>query len=99
MIAQAGYVCYSMDLPGHGSSPGVRGYVEEPSHLTEDGLQMATHIHVNICTYNIINNNNNNNQPTHLVLLFFFSIVSSHLRAPVLFKKKKKKRQSTQLNL
>lgn len=45
MLAAAGHVCYSLDFPGHGASPGVRGLVREPAHLTDDGLVITKFAH------------------------------------------------------
>ena len=42
LLAARGYRVSAMDLPGHGESPGLRGYIESADALVVDGIRAAT---------------------------------------------------------
>lgn len=42
-LAQADYAVIAVDMPGHGKSPGLRGYLESADTVTADGISIATH--------------------------------------------------------
>lgn len=41
LLASKGFACYGLDLPGHGKSPGTRGYLTGVADLIEDGVAVA----------------------------------------------------------
>jgi alpha-beta hydrolase superfamily lysophospholipase len=43
LLANSGFVVYALDLPGHGMSPGIRGYLTGVKDLIEDGVAVAKH--------------------------------------------------------
>ena len=43
LLASNGYTVYSLDLPGHGMSPGIRGYLTGVGDLIKDGVAVAEH--------------------------------------------------------
>jgi acylglycerol lipase len=43
LLAENGYTVIAADLPGHGRSPGTRGYLSSASVLIEDGVAIAKH--------------------------------------------------------
>jgi caffeoylshikimate esterase len=42
-LAQADYSVIAVDMPGHGKSPGLRGYLERSDTVTADGITIATY--------------------------------------------------------
>lgn len=40
-LAEEGYAVVSIDFPGHGRSPGTRGFIESAETLVEDGAAMV----------------------------------------------------------
>lgn len=43
LMANNGFLVYALDLPGHGMSPGARGYLTGVSDLIEGGVALAKH--------------------------------------------------------
>ncbi|KAL7479605.1 hypothetical protein ACHAW6_005356, partial [Cyclotella cf. meneghiniana] len=43
LLAKNGFTVYALDLPGHGLSPGTRGYLTGVNDLIEDGVAVARH--------------------------------------------------------
>ncbi|KAL3784033.1 hypothetical protein HJC23_006319 [Cyclotella cryptica] len=43
LLAKNGFAVYALDLPGHGLSPGTRGYLTGVDDLIEDGVAVAKH--------------------------------------------------------
>lgn len=41
LLVTNGYVVYGPDFPGHGSSPGLRGYISSADDLVKDGVNFA----------------------------------------------------------
>ncbi|GKY96143.1 hypothetical protein MPSEU_000574300 [Mayamaea pseudoterrestris] len=41
MLAAAGYIIIAADLPGHGKSSGLRGYLAPPDELVQTGIDIA----------------------------------------------------------
>jgi alpha-beta hydrolase superfamily lysophospholipase len=41
LLAAAGHIVYALDFPGHGESPGTRGLIRAPQHLTADAVALA----------------------------------------------------------
>jgi acylglycerol lipase len=40
-LAEANYAVIAVDLPGHGKSPGIRGYLESAERVISDGIEIA----------------------------------------------------------
>lgn len=43
LLASNGFIVVAADLPGHGASPGMRGYLDGADHLIRCGLAVAEH--------------------------------------------------------
>ena len=43
LLAANGYAVMAADMPGHGASPGMRGYLPSPDVLIRDGIAIAEH--------------------------------------------------------
>lgn len=43
LLASNGFTVVAADLPGHGASPGMRGYLDGADHLVQCGLAVAEH--------------------------------------------------------
>ena len=43
LLAAQGFVCVSLDFPGHGSSPGLPAYIADQQDLTDCGVDFFTH--------------------------------------------------------
>jgi len=46
LLARNGFLVYALDLPGHGLSPGTRGYLTGVKDLIQDGVAVAKHAKV-----------------------------------------------------
>ena len=44
LLAKHSFIVYAMDFPGHGESPGLRGYIASEKNLINDGLSVTLYV-------------------------------------------------------
>ena len=44
LLAKHSFIVYAMDFPGHGESPGLRGYIASEKNLITDGLSVTLYV-------------------------------------------------------